>query len=191
MSKIYIDKRYFAEKAIKWVSFENTPRLKRTKSDIYGRCVPCITNLYEQLKEGKKEIHLGTAYQCWKVVVVLQSTEACVELLTEFEKNFLGDRAVKGRFGSGDESKTTKVIVFNADDEAERDRLCKELKICAEKMGRKTEVLYHRACAELYHELFGNWVTWKETETIKKPEMVEPILERIQRVLFWKKDERG
>ena len=52
----------------------------------------------------------------------------------------------------------------------------------------EAKVSFHRACAELYHELLGDWKEWKETETIKRPEMVKPIIERIRNVLFWEKE---
>lgn len=189
MGKLYIDRKYFTKKESKWVSFESNPVLKRTKNDIYGRCVPCITNLYEQLREGKKEIRLGKAYQCWKIVVFLGNIEECTRFLCEFEAYFLEDMNIKGRFGSNDSSKSTKVIVFNTESEAERDKLYEVLKVCASQTYPESIVSYHRACAELYHELLGDWKKWGETETIKSPGMVKTVLERIRRVLFWQKED--
>ena len=188
MGKLYIDRRYFAKSESKWVSFESNPGLKRTKKDIYGRCVPCITSLYEQLQEGKRAIWLGKAYQCWKIVVSLGSIDECTRFLSEFENCFLEDMDIKGRFGSGDSTKTTKVIVFNAESEAERDHLYERLKACASRTYPESLVSYHRACAELYHELLGDWQNWSETETIKNTGMVEAIIARIRRVLFWEKE---
>ena len=189
MGKLYIDKKYFAKKESKWVSFESDPVLRRTKKDIYGRCVPCITNLYEQLREGKREIRLNNAYQCWKIVVSLGSIEDCTRFLCEFEASFLEDMSVKGRFGSSDSTKSTKVIVFNAESETERDHLYESVKTCASQTHPEVTVSYHRACAELYHELFGDWKKWSETETIKNPEMVKAILDKIRRVLYWEKED--
>ncbi len=189
MGRLYIDRRYFARNDAKWVSFETNPGLKRTKSDIYGRCVPCITSLYEQLKEGRSEISLGRAHQCWKVVVPLADMEECTRFLSDFENDYLGDMDIKGRFGSADPTKGTKVIVFNAESETERDRLYDALTRCASRTSPGTEVLYHRACADLYHELLGDWRGWRETETIKNPAMVQPILERIRTTLFWQRKE--
>jgi len=185
MSKIYIDKRYFTDKKAKWVSFEDTQGLKETKKDIYGKCVPCITNLYEQLKEGKTEIDLGPALKCWKVVVVLDSMEECVDLLYELEKVLPDDVKVKGRFGSVDERKTTKVIVFNVSGESQRKKLSEMLQDCSKRVNSYAEITYHRGCVELYHELFGDWKTWKEKETIKRPDAVDAIINRIRKVLFW------
>jgi hypothetical protein len=185
MSKIYIDKRFFTDKKAKWVSFEDTQGLKETKKDIYGKCVPCITNLYEQLKDNKTEIDLGPALKCWKVVVVLRSMEECVELLFELEKVLPDDVKAKGRFGSVDESKTTKVIVFNVSGVIQRKRLYEMLQDCALRVNPGAEITYHRGCVELYHELFGDWKAWREKETIKKPEAVAALIDRIRKVLFW------
>jgi hypothetical protein len=185
MPKIYIDKRYFTDKKAKWVSFEDTQGLKETKDDIYGKCVPCITNLYEQLKEEKTEIDLGLALKCWKVVVVLDSMDECIELLYELEKVLPHELKVKGRFGSVDESKMTKVIVFNISGEAQRKRLYKMLQDCSQNVNPHAEITYHRGCVELYHELFGDWRAWRQKETVKKPEMVPALINRIRKVLFW------
>jgi hypothetical protein len=187
MSKIYIDKRYFSGKKAKWVSFEDTQGLKETKKDIYGKCVPCITNLYEQLKEGKIEIDLSPALKCWKVVAVLDNMEECVELLYEVEKVLHDEIKIKGRFGSVDENKTTKVIVFNVSGESQREKLYEILKDCLTRVNPRAEITYHRGCVELYHELFGDWRTWCDREIIKKPEAVPALIDRIRKVLFWDK----
>lgn len=186
-SHLYIDKRYFTGQSMKWVSFETSPNLKATKSDIYGRCVPCITSLYEQLKEGKQEIALGMAYNCWKVVAVLDSMDECVKLLEEFEKVFLGNRQLKGRFGSVDETKKTRVLVINAATERERDRLYRELQECASRVNPEAIVFFHRGCAELYHEILSDWRYWKRKEPIKKPEIIPALIDRIRKMLYWEK----
>lgn len=186
-SHLYIDKRYFTGQSMKWVSFETSPNLKATKSDIYGRCVPCITSLYEQLKEGKQEIALGMAYNCWKVVAVLDSMDECVKLLEEFEKVFLGNRQLKGRFGSVDETKKTRVLVINAATERERDRLYRELQECASRVNPEAIVFFHRGCAELYQEILSDWRYWKRKEPIKKPEIIPALIDRIRKMLYWEK----
>jgi hypothetical protein len=186
--KIYIDKRYFTDRKAKWISFEDTQSLQETKIDVYGKCVPCITNLYEQLKDRKTEIDLGPALNCWKVVVVLNSMEECVELLTELEKVLPVEVKIKGRFGSVDENKTTKVIVFNVSDVSQRKRLYVMLRDCFSRVRSRSQVTFHRGCVELYHELFGDWKAWKKTEGIKKPEAVPVIIDRIRKALFWEKE---
>jgi hypothetical protein len=167
--------------------FRNLAEPEKTRSDIYGRCVPCITSLYEQLKEGRQEIELGQAYTCWKVVVVLESMDECVQLLEEFEKRFLEDRQLKGRFGSVDRSKKTRVIVISAATEKERDRLHQELEECVANVNPSAKVLYHRACAELYHGILRDWRDWNKTETIRKPEVVASLIENIRKMLYWEK----
>ena len=189
MGKFYLDKSYYAGKATKWVSFETTPRLEETKRDIYAKCVPCIVNLYGQLQAGSTEVHLGQAYTCWKVVAVLASDEECVQVLAEFEKEFLGDRKAKGRFGSGDAEKPTRVIVFSAQDEKEKDHLFEQVGTCARRVNPYARTSFHRGCAELYHELFGDWKTWRQTETLRKPEAVKEIITRIRKMLYWGKEE--
>lgn len=170
---------------MKWVSFESTATLEKTKRDIYGQCVPCITNLYEQLKEGKKEVRLGRAFSCWKIVAVLNDEWECMAVLEEFEKRFLKDRRLKGRYGSGRADERTKVIVFSTEDENEMDRIVKEVRICTEKVHRGSIVFSHKACAELYHDLLGDWRLWSEVETVKRPELIDGILERIRKMLYW------
>ena len=187
MGKLYLDRRYYAKSETRWVSFESNPSLRRTKGDIYGRCVPCITSLYEQLREGSGEIRLGNAYQCWKVVVTLGTMEECTQFLGEFESRFLEDMDIKGRFGSGDPAKDTRIIVFNAEDEAVRDRLYEKARACAGQTHPGSMVSYHRACADLYHALLGDWRQWREVEPIKHPEMAGVIIEKIRKALYWEK----
>lgn len=186
-SRLYIDRRYFTGQAMKWVSFETSPNLKATRSDIYGRCVPCITSLYEQLKEGKEEIDLGQAYHCWKVVAVLDGMDECVRVLEEFEETFLGDRQLKGRFGSVDETKNTRVLVINATTEDDRDRLIREVEECVKRVNPQGTVFFHRGCAELYHEILGDWRYWKRRETIKRPAEIPALIDRIRKMLYWEK----
>ena len=185
MGHFYVDRRFFQGRPAKWVSFESTAALKNTKKDIYGKCVPCITNLYEQLKEGRSKIRLGRAFTCWKIVAVMDDEQQCMEVLEAFEKRFLGSRHLKGRFGSADAAKTTKVIVFNVEGEEERKRLFQEIEACAEAVNAHSTVSYHKACADLYHDLLGDWRYWKETEMIKRPELVDVLLERIRKMLYW------
>ena len=187
MKKIFLDKRVWRDSKDNWISFESDPKLKVTKSNIYGRCVPCITNLYQQLQEGKEEIELKQAYQCWKVVGVLKDKEECLEVLREYEENFLGDHYVKGKFGSSQTSISTKVLMFHTEEEPDRDRLLKELKICVQKVNPNSKVFYQRACANLYHDLLGDWRNWKEVTRIKNPDVRSALLERIKKLLYWEK----
>jgi hypothetical protein len=188
MKKIYLDKRFWRDSEDNWVSFESDPKLKITKGNIYGRCVPCIANLYQQLQDGKEEIELKEAYQCWKVVAVLKDREECLEVLKEYEENFLQDHFVKGKFGSSQPSKSSKVLMFHIEDEEEKDRLLKELEACAHKVNPGGKVFCQKACANLYYELLGDWKEWKEVAKIKNPEIRPALIERIKKLLYWEKE---
>ena len=187
MKKIFLDKRVWRNSRDNWVSFESDPNLRVTKRNIYGRCVPCITNLYQQLQAGKEEIELKEAYQCWKVVAVLKDKEECLEVLREYEESFLGDHYVKGKFGSSQSSTSTKVLMFHIEDERERDRLFKELQTCVQKVNPDSKVFYQRACANLYHDLLGDWRDWKEVTKIRNLDIRQNLLERIKKLLYWEK----
>jgi hypothetical protein len=188
MKKIFLDKRVWRNSRDNWVSFESDPKLRVTKTNIYGRCVPCITSLYQQLQEGKEEIELKEAYQCWKVVAVLKDREECLEVLREYEENFLGDHYVKGKFGSSQSTKSSKVLMFHIEDEEERDRLLKELQACAQKVNPGCKVFCQRACANLYYDLLGDWREWKEVTKIKNPDVRWALIERIKKLLYWEKE---
>lgn len=182
--RIYLGKIPYEENGNFWVSFESDPGLKKTKANIYGRCLPCIRNLYKQLKEGRKEITLGTAYNCWKVTAILSGIEECLSLLNEFEKRFPGGH-VYGKFGSGRKDSKTKVVVFHTESEAERDRIREALEACLPAVTTNAgEIKISRACAVLYDAILGNWQQWQPKTPIKHPENVGILLERIKRTLY-------
>ncbi|MBS3906815.1 MAG: hypothetical protein KGZ49_07245 [Syntrophaceae bacterium] len=187
MKKIYLDKRFWRDSHDNWVSFESDPKLKVTKGNIYGRCVPCIANLYQQLQEGKEEIELKEAFHCWKVVTVLKDKEECLEVLREYEEQFLGNQYVKGKFGSSQPSKESKVLMFHTENEEEKDRLFEELQTCVKKVDQDAKVFCQKACANLYYELLGDWKDWKEVTRIKNPDIRTVLLERIKKLLYWEK----
>jgi len=183
--RIFIGKRTSAGKEGSWRSFESDPHLRETKRKIYDRCVPCMEWLYAQLKEGKKEIDLGEAYDCWKVIAVVNNEEECLKLLEEYEDKFLSsDKDVRGRFGTSDESIATKVVIFNAEGEAERDRLMEEVEKCIAEKKLRSKVFYQRACANLYYPLLGPWQNWQKIEPILHPQRSPQIMERIKKLLY-------
>lgn len=187
MKKIFLDKRFWRNSGENWVSFESDPKLRITKGNIYDRCVPCIAHLYQQLQEGKEEIELKEAFHCWKVVAVLKDQEACLEVLREYEDHFLGDRSVKGKFGSSLPSKPSKVLMFHTEDDREKDRLLDELNACVQKVNPGGKVFCQKACANLYDELLGDWREWKETTPIQNPAIRPALIERIKKLLYWEK----
>ena len=180
---IYLGKIPYSEKGNFWVSFESEPRLRKTKENIYDRCLPCIQNLYRQLKTGCTEITLGPAYNCWKITAVMDSIDQCLALLQVFEKDFpLGH--VYGKLGSGRPDSDSKVVVFHAEDVAERDRVHMALEECLLKINPQGSLQISRACAVLFHDILGDWRHWNQTVTIQHPENRGRVLKRIKDMLF-------
>jgi len=167
-----------------WVSFESDLRLRKTKDNIYGRCLPCIQNLYHQLQEGRSEITLGTAYQCWKVTAVVRGVDECLSLLAEFEKLYPGGY-VYGKFGSGRPDSETRVVVFHTENKGERDRIEKLLHRCLPGVDEDGEIVVSRACGVLYDGILGDWREWRPVTPIKYPEKVPALLRQIKKTLFW------
>jgi hypothetical protein len=181
--RLYIGKIPHDPKENYWVSFESDPKLQKSKGNIYGRCLPCIHNLYEQLKEGKKEINLGPAFNCWKITAIVQNIEEAMALLNEFEKRFPTGH-VHGKFGSGRTDVETKVVVFQAYNEVERDRLKNAVEVCLKSMNSNAPVQLTRACGILYHELLGDSLKWQPITPIKHPEKAAELLEKIKVLLY-------
>jgi hypothetical protein len=180
--KIYLGRIPHCETGTFWVSFESDPRLSRNKANIQGRCLHCIQNLHNQLRDGNSEIDMGSAYHCWKITAVLENLDRCLELLSEFEKHFPYGH-VFGKLGSGRADTTTKVVVFHADDEIERDRLKDALGQCLEAMGLEVEVLISRGCAVLYEPILGKWSHWRPRTPIRFPERIPGHIERLKQIL--------
>lgn len=181
---IYVGEIPHSDRGDFWVSFESRPDLEKTKDNIYGRCLPCIQNLYEQLKQGAHEIALGPAYHCWKVTAVLNGVEECLSLLQVYENKFpLGH--VHGKFGSGRPFSETKVVVFHTEEETARDLVRERLEGCLPEVNPKAKIQISRACAVLYEDILGDWREWQPVSVIKHPEKVEPLIQRIRKALFW------
>jgi len=75
---------------------------------------------------------------------------------------------VKGKFGSSQSSKSSKVLMFHTEDEGERDRLFRELQTCAQKVDPNPKVFCQRACTNLYLDLLGDWGV-ERSDQDKKP----------------------
>jgi len=182
MSKeIYVGRK--SSKQGYWTSFETDPHHTRSKKNIYGKCVPCMENLLFQLVEGRQEIKLGSAFNCWKVVAVLNDEQECLKVLEIYEERFPSLRYLRGRFGSK-EGVSTKAIVIHADSEEERDGILSELEQCAGEVNPEAKVFPARACEYLYGEILGDWQNWEEITPIKYPEKVDGIIKRIKKVLY-------
>jgi hypothetical protein len=183
VKRIFVDKRVWRSSRNNWISFESDPRLRVTKRNIYGRCVPCIRHLYEQLKEGRDMIELGEAFTCWKVITVVKDVEECLEVLRRYEEHFLGEHDVKGKFGSSQPSNSSKVLMFHTENEEERDRLLEELKSCVQDVNPHARVFYQRACTNLHHNLLGDWRRWRKVTRVRNPDARNGVLERARRLL--------
>lgn len=181
---IYVGEIPYSGKGDFWVSFESKPNLEKTKANIYGRCLPCIQHLYEQLKAGSAEIHLGSAYHCWKVTAVVNGIEECLSLLALYEEKFPGGH-VYGKFGGSRAFSETKAVVFHTEEEKARDLIRERLEACLPEMNRSGRVEVSRACAVLYADILGDWREWQRITRIKHPEKVEALLQRIRKALFW------
>ena len=181
---IYVGEIPHSEKGDFWVSFESKPDLEKTKANIYGRCLPCIQHLYDQLKERATEIDLGSAYHCWKVAAVLNGMDECVSLLRVYEEKFPGGH-VYGKFGSSRPFSESKAVVFHAEDEAARDQVRERLETCVPEVNKNGEVQVSRACAVLYGEILGDWREWQTVTALKYPERVDALIKRIRKTLFW------
>lgn len=180
---IYVAEAPHSDKGNVWVSFESKPDLEKTKANIYGRCLPCIQHLYEQLKAGATEIDLGRAHGCWKVTAVLGGMEDCLSLLRLYEEKFPKGH-VYGKFGSGQPNSQTKVVVFHTEDETARDQVLERLQACVEEVNKNGRVQVSRACAVLYADILGDWREWKPVTKIKHPERVVALIDRIRKTLF-------
>jgi hypothetical protein len=181
---IYIGEIPYTKNGGFWVSFESEPNLRKTRANIYGRCLPCIQHLYHQLKEGATRIDLGNAYHCWKVTAVLNGIDECLSLLARYEKQF-PEGHVYGKFGTGRSERETQVVVFHAEDEATRDKVRRRVEVCIQEVNEEAEIFVSRACAVLYEEILGDWRDWQPVTPIRHPERRGPLLERIRKVLFW------
>lgn len=182
--RIYLGEIPYSQTQSFWVSFESDPRLKKTRANIYGRCLPCIQNLYFQLQAGNTEIEIGTAYNCWKVTAVLKDFDQCLLLLDHFQSLFPRGH-VYGKLGSGRANSDTKVVVFHTESQNERDRIQGCLERCLSQMKLPERVLISRGCAVLYENILGDWRLWRARTPIRYPERVEAQLVLIKKILFW------
>jgi hypothetical protein len=180
--QIYLSEIPYSKNEKFWVSFESDPGLTKTKANIYGRCLPCIENLYDQLQRESKEITLGNAFNCWKITAVVKNIEKCIRLLSVFEKKYPQGH-VYGKFGSSRADTGTKVVVFHAESPIERDRLGDALQNCLGDINQKKEIQISRACAILYESILGDWQFWQPTTPINFPENVEKQKEILKRII--------
>jgi len=180
---IYIKQVPSSTNGVFWVSFENHPQLKKTRANIYGRCLPCITNLFEQLKTGSTTIDLGNAYHCWKITTVLDSLDTCFELLEKVSAHPF-DGCLLGKLGNGRPAANTRVVVFHTQNEEQRERIRQIVGLCLSDMKINTKPVISRACEVLYAPLFGDWRKWQPTSPILYPQRIEKHIAYLKKVLY-------
>ena len=175
---------YFSQRASRegWVSFETDPRLRHTKERLYDRCLPCLTSLLEQVKDGGGTVQLEWAWDCWKVVAVLEEREQCLALLTRFGEAY-PDEYVFGKLGTGKGRKSVAVM-FHTEDVSRRDRLYGLLCAVAAEHFPVAQVFYSRACSDPYERLLGSWESWQQTCPIRHPERLAAVKASLRESLY-------
>ena len=166
-----------------WTSFESSPYLTVTRKNIYGRCVPCIESLLNQLAEGKQAIGLNQAFDCWKVVAVLDDETECLKVLAAYEQKPFSAPHVRGRFGSK-EKEGKKAVIFHADNREERDLILTDLKQCVGQVKPDAQVFFSRACAYLQGQVLGDGSDWEKVTPVKHPENIAEVIRRCRKSLY-------
>ncbi len=165
-----------------WVSFETDPRLTRTKERLHGRCLPCLTSLLEQLKGDPREIALGPAWECWKIVAVVESREEGLELLERFSESHPG-QYVYGKMGTG-RGRDTVAVMFHTEDAARKDELHRMLREVVGRHFPGRRVFTSRACGDPYERLLGPWQEWAEKSPVRYPEQVARVRADLREALY-------
>ena len=175
---------YFSQRASRegWVSFETDSRLQHTKDRLYSRCLPCLTSLLEQLKRNGGTVELDTAWDCWKVVAVLEEREQCLDLLSRFGEAY-PEEYLFGKLGTGKGRKTVAVM-FHTEDAVRRDRLYGLLRGVAAEHFPAARVFYSRACSDPYERLLGPWESWRQPCPIRHPEHLAAVKASLRESLY-------
>lgn len=166
-----------------WMSFENHPRLEETKKHIYVRCLPCLEHLFEQLKNSPTEIMLQNPLNCWKVVVVFQDLDECLDLLCLLQDNPPAVEIIRGRMGTSDKSSPNVVIIFQTLTESERDELIEYIGKLAPRINPNFSLSYERGCGDLYVTLCGDWRSWQEVNPVVNTHHIPLIREKVSKLL--------
>lgn len=177
---------YVGDKSSKqgyWTSFESNMYLAVTRKNIYQQCVPCIENLLDQLVDGKQLLELNQAFDCWKVVALLDDEIECLELLQVYEERFLSVPGVRGRFGSR-EQEGKKAVIFHTDSKEERDIILWDLKRCVIEVKPQAEVFFTRACTSLHGQVLGDGSDWNRITPIKHPDNIAEVIKRCRKSLY-------
>lgn len=181
--EIYVSRRRDVNKGY-WMSFENHPRLEETKKSIYVRCLPCLEKLHGQLKQETTELVLEEPLNCWKIVVILNDFDECLDLLEAYQDGkFLVSRTVRGRVGTNDKTSPKVTVIFQVNDAGERDEILDALQRLAKEITSDYTIYYERGCQDLYRTLCGDCGTWSEVTPIQNPHMVKVVEEKVGKLL--------
>ncbi len=178
---IYFSKRVSGEG---WISFESDPYLSKTKRRIYEKCLPCLEEFLQQLEEGKREIDLGPAYDCWKLTVVLNDFEECLKLLNAFSELYPNEYVI-GKFGTGTLEKPTKAVVFHVDEKKALKGLVKKVRETLRKLNLSSSIKITRGCSNPYEYLFGPSKKWRRTINPLYPERIPEVIRRVRRMIYF------
>ena len=181
--EIYVGRRRDVNKGF-WMSFENHSRLQETKKSIYERCLPCLEKLHEQLKGAPSRLILKEPLNCWKIVVVFNKFDYCLDLLEKYQDGkFPLLRTVRGRIGTNDKSSPHVTVIFQVNDSHERDELYSDLERLAAQITSDYKIFYERGCQDLYRVLCGEWDTWNEVTAIQNPSLIKDVEKKVGKLL--------
>jgi len=181
--EIYVGRRRDVNKGY-WMSFENHPRLEETKKSIYVRCMPCLEKLHNQLKQAPTELLLEEPLNCWKIVIVLNDFDQCLDLIEVYQDDKLPlSRTVRGRIGTSDKTNPKVTVIFQVNDAGERDELLADLERLAEGITSDYKIYFERGCQDLYRTLCGDCGTWMDVTPIQNPGMVKVVEEKVGKLL--------
>ena len=178
--EIYINPKF--SKKDGWTSFESDPHLTTTKRAIHLRCLPCIKRFYQQLIDGQDPIDLGSAWDCWKVVVLMETDEECLDLLEAYRDRFLPGDYIRGRFG-GREGSAKKAIIVSAETEAQKDRFMEQMTRCLSDLGLERALFFSKGCADPYEKILGPWQDWQPRTPVKHLENIDGVVSGLERLL--------
>ena len=164
------------------MGFETDPWLSETKERLTSHCLPCMTGLYEALKEKPETIALTHAWNCWKVTVVARDADEALFMLQAFGERY-PEEPVRGKFG-GNVGRPTAALIFHTDSEAKRDRVRDLLARLIDEAFPGRTVFISRACGNPYETLLGPWKDWTRTCRIAHPERIEAVRTALRDSLY-------
>ncbi|MGI5876070.1 MAG: hypothetical protein ACOX6X_04535 [Dethiobacteria bacterium] len=181
--EIFMGRRRDIDKGF-WMSFENHPRLEKTKEIVYKRCVPCLEKLVGQLLQSPNVLSLDEPLDCWKVIVVLNELDECFELLELFQDELsFAPEVVRGRVGSNNKNSPKTVVIFQMNDREEKERIMADVTKMVQKITSQYSIYDERGCQDIYGVLCGDWRKWDKITPIKNRESIPAMSARIDKLL--------